>query len=238
MADSRYVVARHRPWRAAAAVLMALGTLLTAVVLAYAYGRAKVSAEYVAARSERDVLGESLAGYVAENEELRRRVAILDRASQVDKRAKAAVEKYVIGLQDEIYGLKEEVAFYRGIVSSRRGKGLNIQSFTVRPGNGVGDYRYQLVLTRDMKSDKVVSGTVSMAVTGEQGGRARRLSDGELQYGQDRRIQFQFKYFQKIEGSIILPADFAPQRVVVQVIVSGARDAVTEKTFDWPRPIG
>lgn len=232
------MVARHRPWTALLQLIAVLGSIVVAGYLAYAYGRATVSIEYTAVRSEREKLQDRNEKLAADNTALREHVAVLERGVQIDRRAYQDVDKYLVGLQNEIFALKEEVAFYRGIVSSDRGKGLRIQSFDVKRDGDGGDYRYQLVLTQDMKSDKVVSGTVNLSVAGEQAGRAAQLSSGDFEGGRGSGVEFQFKYFQKIEGRITLPQDFAPRSVSVQVTATGEQKRITEQTFDWPQPVG
>ena len=41
---------------------------------------------------------------------------------------------------------------------------------------------------------------------------------------------FSFRYFQQLEGSIALPADFTPQRVRVQLRSGGS---TVDQAFDW-----
>ena len=170
-----------------------------------------------------------------ENIGLRERIAILERAGQIDRKAYQDVDKYLLDLQSENFSLKEEVAFYRGIVSSPHTKGLGIQSFDVQQGHQGAVYRYRLVLTQDMKSDKVVSGTVDLSIAGEQDGFTKRLSSVDLRGGDNRLIEFQFKHFQKIEGTFLLPEGFSPRSVLVQIVGDG--ETVTERTFDWPMPV-
>ena len=232
MLGTRLVVARHRPGRTFVQLLISAALVVGGVYLAYVYGRAAISLEYAAARHERDEVQLDNAQLDKENNELRKRIAIIERAGQIDRKAYQDVDEYLLDLQSEIFSLKEEVAFYRGIVSSSGTKGLSIQSFDVQPeGDGAG-YRYRLVLTQDMKSDKVVSGTVDMSIAGEQDGLTKRLSSQELRGGDSRRIEFQFKHFQKIEGTFSLPRGFLPHSVSVQITNDG--ETVTEKTFDWP----
>ena len=230
MFGSRLVVATHRPGRTALQLLILVIAAVGGIYLAYVFGRTTTSIGYAATRLERDEVRKENAQLTKQNIELRARVAILERAAQVDQKAYEDVDEYLLELQGDIFSLKEEVAFYRRIVSSSGGKGLGIQSFELeKEGNEVG-YRYRLVLTQDMKSDKIVSGTIDMSIAGEQDGLTKRISSQEL-----RRIEFQFKHFQKIEGTFSLPRGFSPHSVSVQITNDG--EAVKEKTFDWPEPV-
>ena len=215
--------------------MFAIGLVAGGLCLAFIYGRATISLEYESIATERDQIKVNNAELQKENIQLRERIAILERASQIDKKAYQDVDAYLLELQSENFSLKEEVAFYRGIVSSPRSKGLGIQSFQVQQGSHDALYRYRLVLTQDMKSDKVVSGTVDLSIAGEQGGLTKRLSSKDLRGGDNRRIEFQFKHFHKIEGTFLLPRGFSPRSVSVEIMGDG--ETMTEKTFDWPMPV-
>ena len=132
MLGSRLVVARHRPGRAFLQLLIVVVVGVSGVYLAYVYGRTATSLEFAATRTERDQVKQQNTQLDKENTELRERVAILERAGQIDRKAYQDVDEYLLELQGEIFSLKEEVAFYRGIVSSSGGKGLASKASRLR----------------------------------------------------------------------------------------------------------
>ena len=177
-------------------------------------------------------------GLVEDNDSLRKRVMVLERAQQVERTAYREVDGRLRELQDAVLALKEEVAFYRAIVSSGESKGLAVQAFVVDRDGRERGYRFQVVLTRSTKNDKVVKGTVALSVTGEHGGQSRKLSLDELSGPEASPLAFQFKYFQRLEGRLTLPDGFVPQRVYVQVSAPGEHPARLERAFDWPPSLG
>lgn len=233
------VVRRHRPWKDFLEALVAVVLFAAAGWLAYQAGRAVLVPKFDAARAANERLLIANQRLVAANARLEERVAILERSMQIGAKAQDDVRVHLTGLQEEILDLKEEVAFYRSIAESGRPRGLAIQSFNVRHDSDEDDaYRYRLVLTGDMKNDKVISGTVNFFVAGEQRGRLRQLSLAEVSDASSREISFQLKYFQKLKGRLRLPEDFIPHRVFVQVTASGETPSTIERTFDWPTPVG
>ncbi len=238
MAKSRFVVSRHRPWRPLLVTIAGLMLLAGAVYLAYAYGQVTLRVRSQAALLSASELESQRERLTEENRALRERVAILERAEQVNQKAYSDVDKYLVELQEEIFALKEEVAFYRGIVSSNGEQGLKIQSFKVHRDGEEGGFRFELVLTQDMKSGTLFAGTLDMSIAGEQGGRAKRLLSAELGEGTGVGKEFQFKYFQMIEGRLTLPDGFAPRTVSVGIRSKEGAEVVIEKTFDWPLPVG
>ena len=235
MFGARLIVAQHRPGRVVLQLTLVATMLVGGIYLAYVYGRTALSLEYAAARAERDEVQRENGRLDKESTELRARIAILERAGQIDRKAYQDVDVYLLELQSEIFSLKEEVAFYRGIVSSSGTKGVSIQSFDIEPKTDQVGFQYRLVLTQDMKSDKVVSGIVVISIAGAQDGLAKRISPEELRGEGSRDIAFKFRHFQKIEGMFSLPTGFSPHSVSVQLTTDG--ETVTEKTFDWLRPV-
>ena len=182
---------------------------------------------------ERDKLMITVEALREGNTDLRARVAILERAQQVEGKAYEGVDVHLRSLQDEVLALKEEVAFYRGIVSAGKEKGLKIQTFVVDKENSSGAYRFQLVLTQNLKRVKMISGTVKLNIVDEQNGKPRRLLLSDMSGQQANSLKFEFKFFQRIEGRFTLPDGFKPDRLQIQVVSKGKKPASVEKSFEW-----
>lgn len=238
MREPRYVIYRRNPRRSLLklAVLVVLFAMAGYSVYRLGWRDAVRDAGRIAA--ERSELRKQVRGLESEKGELRERVAILERAAQVERQAYSHVDHTLRDLQDQILDLKEELAFYRGIVASRgKAQELAIQSFKVQKDGNSGNYRYKLVLTRVEKSDKVLRGKVGLTVAGEQDGSFKRLNLADLSGQGEQEMELNFRYFQRLEGRLELPEGFVPHRVVVRVKTSGNHGPQLEKTFDWPRPV-
>ncbi len=164
---------------------------------------------------------------------LRERVAVLERAQQVEGKAYEDVDAHLGSLQDEVLALKEEVAFYRGIVSAGKEKGLKIQTFVVDKEATPGAYRFQLVLTQQLKRVKMISGTVKLKITDAQSSKPKSLLLSDMSGEQAKSLKFEFKFFQRIEGRFTLPDGFKPGRLQIQVVSKGKKPASVEKSFEW-----
>ena len=159
---------------------------------------------------------------------------MLTREQQVERIAYGRIGEQLRTLQSTVLNLREEVAFYRGIVGSGREKGIQVHSLVVNPDGREGGYRYQLVLTRGGKSDKVAEGSVRLSVSGEHEGKSRRLSFRDLSAPDSDALEFSFKYFQRLQGHMTLPAGFVPRRVYVRVDSPDENASSHERHFDWP----
>lgn len=169
-----------------------------------------------------------------QREVLSRRLAMLERSAQVKSQAYAQVDAQLNELQREILELKEDVAFYREIVSEdSRGNGVQLQRLELEGDGGPRDYLFRVVLTRGKQDDKVVDGALMLSVDGEQEGERVRLTLGQLSPFPVTKLQFSFKHFQRLEGRLHLPERFVPKRVVIKVELANSKTKPLRESFAW-----
>ena len=121
----------------------------------------------------------------------------------------------------EILELKEDVVFYRGIVSEAKSDNrVRIQRLVLEQDGNERDYRFRVVLTRGKGDGMVVNSTLSIAADGDQDGERVRLTLAQLVTSSVAQLQFSFKHFQWLEGWLPLPGSFGPKRVMIQVNVA------------------
>lgn len=233
MSQESLVVKAHRPWRYRIAIMLLLMAAIGAV--AYAYVRGLNDGGYFYGESQTQL--ERLEAELAESREvegrLRNQVAVLERAQEVDQAARETLRQEVMTLQDEIHNLREELAFYRGIVSPEDGEsGLQIQDFSVRAQGEPGAYRYSLTLIQALSHDRRVEGQVRLEIHGRQDGESRALTLDEITSSGNQ--SFSFRYFQHLDGRIELPSDFEPLEVLVTASQEGRSSGNLEQRFEWP----
>jgi hypothetical protein len=170
------------------------------------------------------------------NAGLRQQLAILERSSEIDRRAALEVRNEFAALQEKVQSLRKDLAFYRGIVSPADNKaGLNIQRFELQPGSLAGRYNYKLMLTQVKRNDRYVQGVIEIDVEGLQDGSSKVLSFAGLRVDKGDALTFKFRYFQDFEGQIELPPKFEPQRLRIRVKTTGKNQPPDmEKTMEWP----
>ncbi len=233
-----FIIQKRQPWRRMLA-LVAAGIAIGAAGYFLSEHRQETrDAQVTRLEMERKSMLRENKQLIEENDDMKARVAILERSKQIDGKAYADVDTYLKQLQGEILELREEVAFYRGIVSSNETKGVLIHTFIVEREGSTDAYRYSLVLTRNMRNDRLISGTVNLLVSGEMHGDLKQLSLKEVSESDSPDLKFRFKHFQRLEGRMTLPKGFVPHRVVVNVQTRGGRSTDVEKAFDWSRAVG
>lgn len=229
-----FVVRQHRPWKALFAGVFLIAAFVGSSYWLFQHAQERAGFDRQKAALQRDKLEDRIDLLDAENEKLRARIAVLERAGQIDRESHIKVRDQVKELQDENLELKQELAFYRGIVSpDDRKAGLKIQSFQLSRGQALGEFRYKLILTQVLKNDKVAQGNVALAIGGMLNGRPEQLPLSRLAQDGDGKLHFKFKFFQNFEGDIQLPEGFRPESVHLVVTPSGKGLDKLEQRLDW-----
>ncbi|WP_406671991.1 DUF6776 family protein [Natronospira sp.] len=233
MTTHSLVVKAYRPWRYRITIAILLLLAITAVIYAYQRGLTDGGYFQTEARAEREAMQSQLEQAAQLETRLRDRLAVLERAQEVNQAARENLRQDLLSLQDEIQGLEEELAFYRGIVSPEDGQsGLQIQEFSISPGREDGEYRFTLMLIQAMTHDRRVEGEIRLAVEGRQDDESLSLDVSEL--GDHDNLAFSFRYFQGFDGRLRLPEGFEPEQVSVTVSPRGRNRSQIEESFEWP----
>lgn len=230
----RLKVKHHNPWKTRLFIVLGAIALGVAGWSLYDYGRFQAGYDSVQVDKELLELMATVDALHEQIDDLREQKAQLQRATQVERQAYQELDINLKVLQEEILELKEELAFYRGIVSPREAsRGLKLQEFSLEP-NGLRTYRYTVVLTQVLKNDKLAKGRVTLTVEGLQAGQPKILDLASLSEKSVKELDFRFKYFQNLEGDLVLPKGFRPLRATAQILPGGRHKDVIEKTIDWP----
>ncbi len=164
--------------------------------------------------------------------------AYLSQSVSVEKEACAALSLTLSESEREMSELREQVAFYKAIVSPASSEtGLHIHDLSFRAvGDGV--YAYTATLVQSTGAQGKRSGTLDMRFVGVSEGVTRVLRLSELLISDEPRLGFSFRYYADMYGEIQLPGGFEPLRVVVSLKPSsGALDRVS-RTFAWSDVVG
>lgn len=169
-----------------------------------------------------------------ENAALRRKLAIQQRAHQIERKTYARLEDTLHGLQKENFDLRQELRVYKDIMADKHALGgVNIQELSVEPADGDRSYRFRLVLTRLTNDDAPISAAVHISVVGEQGAEPKELTLSEVSSHQLSEIEVTFKHFKRINGQLTLPHGFSPRQFYVRLVADDKQQQIMEKTFDW-----
>lgn len=178
--------------------------------------------------------GELLAAYAetrAELEAAKQQVATLSRSEQISRAANVEVQETLAERDEEIAALRADVAFYERLVGATgQRRGLTVHAAEFQPEAG-GSWRYTLTLTQNLNRGAISAGRLRFAVEGVSAGALKTVDWDTLRQADNAPGQaYSFRYFQKLDGSIVLPTGFTPQRV--RVTLEGGGGPV-ESTLPW-----
>ena len=228
------VVKAHRPWKSKFIWSLILLFVLISGWTLFDYGRFLAGFNSKETASEINSLLKVQDHLEKRIETLREDKAVLERAAQIERKAYNELDTTLKVLQAEILELKEELAFYRGIVSpSESSSGLHLQNFLLEQNGETRSYRYKVVLTQVLKNDRLARGTVKLRFDGLQNGESKILNLRQVTGNKVKELNYRFKYFQNVEGVVEFPDDFKLLRVTVQILPNGTERDMIEKTIEW-----
>jgi hypothetical protein len=175
----------------------------------------------------------SVAALRAGHEKLSQEVTILRRSDQISRDANRDLERTLAERDEEIAGLRADVAFYERFVGATgQRRGLSVHDLEMRLQSGEV-WHFVATLTQNVNRGAVNSGRVTLSVEGTRNDRLERLSWSTLRKQNNAPGQpYSFKYFQQVEGEVMLPQGFKPLRVTVRLVPQGG--SAVEQSFPWP----
>jgi len=186
---------------------------------------------------ERETLASRIAELENRNHNLVQRNAHLDGSSKIERDAYELANQELVRLQQELLAQKEELVFYRGIVSPKTAAlGVNLQSFEMRKKNSQNQYSYKMILTKNGKSTQKIRGSTNVVIRGEKNGTVSELKLSDLRLenaGKDTK--FTFRYFQVFEGDIAIPEGFEPFEVEIGIKPTTKKVKSFSETISWTR---
>ena len=94
-------------------------------------------------------------------------------------------------------------------------------------------------LVQSISHDRRVTGVVRLHIEGSRAGEADELSPDEILIDPESgNIPYAFRYFQGLQGVVVLPADFVPDQVNVEILPQGAGGRPILHSFEWSTVAG
>jgi hypothetical protein len=166
-----------------------------------------------------------------DTEALKLRIAVLERSEQVAKAALADLQGTLRDREEEIAGVRADLAFYGRLVGGAKREGLAVHALSLKPVAGSRAWNFAATLTQNFKRGPETKGQLTLSVSGVVDGKLETLEWKDLtQKGDVAGIDYAFKYFQQINGTIMLPEGFEPNRVRASVDGDGGH---SNQEFSW-----
>lgn len=176
---------------------------------------------------------EQLRTQAARLDGLEQQVATLKRSDQISRQANTELQGTLAERDEEIASLRADIAFYERFVGATAQRhGLSVHELKLEPQRDPQLWHFVATLTQNLNRGAVNRGRLLLSVEASDGGRMRRLAWADLRQLKDAPgVEYSFKYFQQVEGDLVLPAGVKPVRVIARLVP--ASGAATEQSFTW-----
>lgn len=224
-------------WVTGLLYLLALAVIGVMIAIAYRQGKEQAGLDWREATAGRQQLEQDLEA--AQQEVSRLKTALqfeqarAEREIQINRQAFEEVSQTLLETSKEIASLKEDLHFYESVIQAEgQGRGLQVRALRISAKERPGHYRYNLIVINVAYGKKKQRGTVKITVHGMENGEEKSIpvanDKGKTTLG------LNFKYFQRLDGAIVLPEHFQPRRIQVIVKMRGSKASRIEKWYDWP----
>lgn len=158
----------------------------------------------------------------------------LRQAARIETAANAEIQQDLVKLRKELSETREKLTFYRSIVSPDANKsGLQLYEFQLSEGQQPGLYHYTLMLVQAKQQRRDISGTIKITVHGVQYDDSNEYGLKEVTFTPLKKRQYQFRYFVNLKGELLMPPDFAPTRVIVNIQPTSPWRKPLQEAYEW-----
>jgi hypothetical protein len=147
-----------------------------------------------------------------------------EQSAKVDTQSNQELVNNVKSLQQANLDLEEELNFYRKIMAPEKDQeGLTIDDYQITQTEIENELHYRVTLIQAGKQAQFLKGNLSVTVSGVLDGESKEYNFRELGTFNIKHFQFQFKYFQNLQGFIQLPKGFQAKKIRIVAQTTGRR---------------
>jgi hypothetical protein len=226
-------IQQYSPWRRRVISSVGLISVLLVCWLSYWLGFSIGGHSSEQTGWELDVLKLKVTQLEDQKTQLLRRLALLQQSTSVEFEAYKEAKQNLTAMEARIMKLNEELSFYKNIVSPSELKhGLHLQELRVSKAKREGGYLYRLVLMQVRGNGQIARGRVNINISGKQSGKLVSYTLKDLSANNISDLSFSFKYFQRIEGSLVMPAGFSPSDLYIRINPKGRLESF-QRSYSW-----
>lgn len=210
-------------WRAVAvAVLLTISLVLAEWV--YDAGRSIAGFDSRTSTHALTSLKARVAELEAELTVVRGVASAADSNVKIERVAQQQLGQQVRSLESENAALKQDLAFFEGLLPDSIGgeQGVRINRFRIEPGNVSGQYRYRLlVIHGKTKVQKEFRGDLQIVLKVQQGGRDVMITYPSESDTDKQRFRLDVTHFQRAEGMLLIPSGAVLKSAEARILQDG-----------------
>ena len=227
--QQRMTVVPYRPWQRAlllAGSIALVGALAVAAYMAGLYQGARVqeAAETPAVLSAPSQLAE-----------MQLALSVMERTRQLDQEANVQAQAAIAELRSKVVTLERDVTLYRQVMALDAAQpGLSVQRWVLHDTELADHFRYHLVLAHAGTEGASVVGTLRLVVEGVSEDTVAAADEEDQKSAWLEVSQaVNMRYLQAMEGDIVLPPGFTPQRVKLDFQDDSSPGLQFSDTLPW-----
>ncbi len=206
---------------------MILPFVLAALALIwFAYDSGLEFAGFHRGETQRELLtlNSRVATLTDENILLNSQVAQFQQQIQMEQGHSQETARQIKDLSEDNSRLQEDLAFFQNLTATQGKEGeLAVHRLGVERDKIPGEYRVRMLLVQSGQRVKAFTGGYQLVATVVQNGHKTTLLFPSKQSG-DAQFELNFKYYQRLEQSIVLPPDAQLQSIQVRLFERGSRE--------------
>ena len=155
--------------------------------------------------------------------------------NEVDRAALEMVRKEIYGLKEQILDLEESLRFFQSLMAPEEiARGLVLRPVELIAADSGNSYTFRIVAQQEARKHAVLKGSLAVTVYGETDGEEvsfplSALSDDV----EGDTLVLRFRYFQAIEGELVLPADFEPRGILLVARTRSPQKIEVREDYPW-----
>jgi hypothetical protein len=169
-----------------------------------------------------------------EKQALLRKLAAAEVKVNVLQSGQLQLKKTLVDREATIAEQETSLEFYRNLmVIGDKAEGLDMSSYRIQRGDSADVYHFQFAFVQYAKEHSTLTGAVNIRLEGQEQGKVAvyylrdLLTPSNAQFG-----NVSLKYYQMIEGDMILPKGFQPRILVVDVDIK-QHNEIWQRKLDW-----
>lgn len=164
-------------------------------------------------------------------QEVEQRLANVERAEQIARLGNENVQQTLADKDAELAEVRREITLYKRLIGPQAERHpLSVQDLAVREDEAGFAFSALLTQTQDVRRGS--EGKLTLSVEGQRAGRPERLPWSSLVPSDAADgLPYDFRYFQRVEGRIILPDGFLPHTIHVQL--RGRSGESVQRSLPW-----
>ena len=226
-------VRQHHPWLCPIIIALSVVVVVTIGILLY-QKHVKAARQSRQALIERQLqeqhfnrqqfesLVQKNAHLITQNQELRNKLTAIVQTTQESQNTYTEVLQSMTQLQVENRDLKEELMFYKQLLTStispKSPTQVEVTHLTLNYDNENKSYPYKLVLTQWTKEAQLAEGLVQIRLLGKENGKTKLLNMESITDNHIEALEYQLAYFQRISDYLQLPKEFIPEFLIIRIL--------------------